>query len=50
LTVLVVDDGGGLSDGDRGPGQTVGQLAASAPKHPGGQLLCLGECLGVIGG
>jgi hypothetical protein len=24
-------------------------LAASAP-NPGGQLLCLGECLGVIGG
>jgi len=24
-------------------------LAASA-QHPGGRLLCLGECLGVIGG
>jgi hypothetical protein len=46
---MLVDGGGGLPRADRRPGQARGQLGALGPKHPGGQLLGLGEGLGAVG-
>src|SRR5918996_1286071 len=46
---VLVDGGGGLRGPDRGPGQTRGQLGTLGPEHLGGQLLGLGEGLGLIG-
>ena len=46
---MVVDGGGGLPGPDRCPGQASGQLSTLGPEHLGGQLLGLGEGLGLVG-
>jgi hypothetical protein len=46
---MLVDGGGGRPGPDRCPGQACGQLGALGPEHLGGQLLGLGEGLGVVG-
>src|SRR5215213_9919176 len=47
---MLVDGGGGLPGPDRCPGQASGQLGTLGPEHLGGQLLGLGEGLGLVGG
>jgi hypothetical protein len=46
---MLVDGGGGLPGPDRCPGQGRGQLGTLGPEHLGGQLLGLGEGLGLVG-
>jgi hypothetical protein len=46
---MLVDGGGGLPGPDRRPGQARGQLGTLGPEHLGGQLLGLGEGLGLVG-
>lgn len=45
---MLIKGGGGLGAGRR-PGKPHGQFGALGPKHLGGQLLCLGKGLGVVG-
>jgi hypothetical protein len=47
---MLVDGGGGLLSPDRCPAQASGQLGTLGPEHLGGQLLGLGEGLGLVGG
>lgn len=47
---MLVDGGGGLPGPDRCPAQARGQLGTLGPEHLGGQLLGLGEGLGLVGG
>src|SRR5919106_6471808 len=47
---MLVDGGGGLPGPDRCPGQARGKLGTIGPEHLGGQLLGLGEGLGLVGG
>lgn len=47
---MLVDGGGGLPGPDRCPGQGRGQLGTLGPEHLGGELLGLGEGVGVVGG
>jgi hypothetical protein len=47
---MLVDGGGGLPGPDCCPGQARGQLGTLGPEHLGGELLGLGEGLGVVGG
>lgn len=46
---MLVDGGGGLPGPNRCPGQGRGQLGTLGPEHLGGQLLGLGEGLGLVG-
>jgi hypothetical protein len=46
---MLVDGGGGLPGPDRCPGQARGQLGTLGSEHLGGQLLGLGEGLGLVG-
>jgi hypothetical protein len=46
---MLVDGGGGLPGPDRRPSQGRGQLGTLGSEHLGGQLLGLGEGLGVVG-